>query len=338
MVVRASRVAGGQGGQQGGQQGQGAHGLFDQCQSRERSTREFGERSGRRSVITWHSSPRTTTFSSVRDHFRSEFRTSVDTQPDAGIQVGMAILSDIEAFFFIQAAQGDRRVQHHVCSESDTVQRSDWQRSLTRPRVIWSLARFRLSVLGAVGFQPDHPAIPDGINLTVVAVISADRRYVRLSLAPHFQQLIEVQTFTQVNCVAEPAIGGGGWWRAGRWWLRWRRSVAAAVAAAVSLASAASAAASAVAVRVAVVGGGGGQGGGQQGQQGQAGWWFSPGTVQLPVISTISVSTTVSVPDGGTVLLGGVKRLQGRPQHGWRADSEQDPLHQPTVQEQRGWP
>ena len=31
-------------------------------------------------------------------------------------------------------------------------------------------------------------------------------------------------------------------------------------------------------------------------------------TVQLPIIATTSVSTVVSVPDGGTILLGGVKR------------------------------
>src|SRR3954468_15089510 len=33
-------------------------------------------------------------------------------------------------------------------------------------------------------------------------------------------------------------------------------------------------------------------------------------TVQLPSFSFVSVVTTVSVPDGGTVLLGGIKRLQ----------------------------
>jgi general secretion pathway protein D len=32
-------------------------------------------------------------------------------------------------------------------------------------------------------------------------------------------------------------------------------------------------------------------------------------TVQLPTFEVISISTTVSVPDGGTVLLGGIKRL-----------------------------
>jgi general secretion pathway protein D len=32
-------------------------------------------------------------------------------------------------------------------------------------------------------------------------------------------------------------------------------------------------------------------------------------TVQLPIIATTSVSTVVSVPDGGTILLGGIKRM-----------------------------
>ena len=40
-------------------------------------------------------------------------------------------------------------------------------------------------------------------------------------------------------------------------------------------------------------------------------------TVQLPTFSFTTVSTTVSVPDGGTVLLGGIKRLrEGRNESG----------------------
>ncbi len=40
-------------------------------------------------------------------------------------------------------------------------------------------------------------------------------------------------------------------------------------------------------------------------------------TVQLPSFSFVSVTTTVSVPDGGTVLLGGIKRLsEGRNEFG----------------------
>jgi len=40
-------------------------------------------------------------------------------------------------------------------------------------------------------------------------------------------------------------------------------------------------------------------------------------TVQLPTFEVIAVATTVSVPDGGTVLLGGIKRLsEGRDEFG----------------------
>ncbi|HAB10903.1 MAG TPA: hypothetical protein DCE47_04350 [Planctomycetaceae bacterium] len=52
--------------------------------------------------------------------------------------------------------------------------------------------------------------------------------------------------------------------------------------------------------------GGGGMGGGGMG--GGAGGGSL--TVQQPVQAVLNVTTTVSVPDGGTVLLGGVKRLK----------------------------
>ena len=53
------------------------------------------------------------------------------------------------------------------------------------------------------------------------------------------------------------------------------------------------------------------QPGGQQGQQGQnGGGGLGTTTIQQPVVEQVTVTTTVSVPDGGTVLLGGVKRLR----------------------------
>ncbi len=40
-------------------------------------------------------------------------------------------------------------------------------------------------------------------------------------------------------------------------------------------------------------------------------------TVQLPVLAVTTVNTTVSVPDGGTVLMGGIKRMsEGRTERG----------------------
>jgi hypothetical protein len=61
-----------------------------------------------------------------------------------------------------------------------------------------------------------------------------------------------------------------------------------------------------------VGGQGGGQVGGQAGGQagGQGGGAVGTTTIQQPVFEVVNVTTTVSVPDGGTVLLGGIKRLR----------------------------
>ena len=56
-------------------------------------------------------------------------------------------------------------------------------------------------------------------------------------------------------------------------------------------------------------GGGGFGGGGQQGGQ-RGGGASGSVTVQQPVQNIVTVDTVVSVPDGGTVLLGGVKSLK----------------------------
>jgi len=58
------------------------------------------------------------------------------------------------------------------------------------------------------------------------------------------------------------------------------------------------------------------QGGNQGGNQGQ-GNTNQGAAVQQPIITMFSVQTSVSVPDGGTILMGGVKRLnEGRKEYG----------------------
>lgn len=49
---------------------------------------------------------------------------------------------------------------------------------------------------GAIGFQPTITTISDGVGLSAMAVVTGDRRYVKMSLAPLFQQVIEVNSFT----------------------------------------------------------------------------------------------------------------------------------------------
>ena len=59
---------------------------------------------------------------------------------------------------------------------------------------------------GAVGFQPVIQTLPAGTQMSVTAVVSHDRRYVRITASPSFTGVGNVQTFT----FAGSAGGGGG--------------------------------------------------------------------------------------------------------------------------------
>ncbi|HZZ74148.1 MAG TPA: hypothetical protein VFE24_17980 [Pirellulales bacterium] len=184
---------------------------------------------------------------------------------------GFAILSDIEAYFLVQAAQGDNRsnilqapkvtlFNGQQAFVSDTTQRP-----------------FVISVVPVVGDfaaaqQPIIVVLSEGTSLTVQAVVSADRRFVRLTVVPFFSQIGDVQTFTF-------------------------EGTSSTTKASSSTNDATS---------------------GNQTAQNANDTQVNQGTtVQLPTFSFVTVTTTVSVPDGGTVLLGGIKRLsEGRNESG----------------------
>jgi hypothetical protein len=52
---------------------------------------------------------------------------------------------------------------------------------------------------GAVGYRPTITVIPEGAQFFSNAVISADRRYVRVSPSPSFTLITEVYTFNFVS-------------------------------------------------------------------------------------------------------------------------------------------
>ena len=60
---------------------------------------------------------------------------------------------------------------------------------------------------GAVGYRPQLSIIPEGAIFSTTGVVSADRRYVRISPTPIFSQIIEVFTF---NFVSGNTAGGTG--------------------------------------------------------------------------------------------------------------------------------
>ncbi|MCH8044392.1 MAG: VWA domain-containing protein [Planctomycetes bacterium] len=66
----------------------------------------------------------------------------------------------------------------------------------------------------AVGFQPVIIWLPEGANFAATAVISADRRYVRITSLPFFSQIGEVRTFNfatgETTTEGDDDDGGGG--------------------------------------------------------------------------------------------------------------------------------
>lgn len=65
---------------------------------------------------------------------------------------------------------------------------------------------------GSVGFQPVLTNIREGVSLNASAVVSGDRRYVRIGVSPRFSSLTDVFTFSFVNSGGNPNrnAGGGG--------------------------------------------------------------------------------------------------------------------------------
>ncbi len=176
---------------------------------------------------------------------------------DGGLSLGLAFLSDIQVFMFLEAAQGDRRAN-----------------TMQAPRVtvfngqLATLAVFDSQPFitnispafagdGQLFFIPVQIPIPVGTNIFVQPVVSADRRFVRMSINTNMQNLISANNPITVQVPLIPSLLFGP-----------NNSVV----------------------------------GGEPAQLFQI-------VLQQPVVSTINVQTTVAVPDGGTVLLGGLKAL-----------------------------
>jgi len=194
----------------------------------------------------------------------------------AGASLGFAILSDIEAYFFITAAQGDKRSN---VLQAPKVTLFNGQQAYISDT---SQSPFVISVIPVVGDfaaaqQPVIVVLSEGTFMTVQAVISNDRRFVRLTVVPFFSSIGEVNTFqfTGSTTTTTDSTRSGLFAAATDADKLWNDTSDS-----VSVAS-------------------------------------SGTTVQLPTFSYVTVTTTVSVPDGGTVLLGGIKRLsEGRSEFG----------------------
>jgi hypothetical protein len=82
--------------------------------------------------------------------------------------------------------------------------------SVAPNRPLDALARRALFGAGAVGYMPIIVTLPEGRTMTATAVVSADRRYVRIGVAPTFSDVPRVTTFTFAGASEETGGGAGG--------------------------------------------------------------------------------------------------------------------------------
>lgn len=190
--------------------------------------------------------------------------------------IGFAILSDIEAFFFLQAAQADNRSN---IMQAPKVTMFDGQLASIQDQTQRPFVTSIIPVVGdfAVAQQPVIVVLNEGTQLDVQGIVSPDKRYVRLTLVPFFSQIGDVDTFT----------------------FEGRRTSRNSSRATTDT-----------------------DGDGDIDEddiieEDEEEEIVEGTTVQLPTFAVTTVQTTVSVPDGGTILLGGIKRLaEGRVERG----------------------
>ncbi|HZV04506.1 MAG TPA: hypothetical protein VE999_05400 [Gemmataceae bacterium] len=177
-----------------------------------------------------------------------------------GLTMGLAFLSDIQVFLFMEAVAGDTRAN---VMQAPKITLFNGQTSLI---AINDFQFFTVGVqvvnggFGQLLYNPVTTLVPLNITMTLNAVISGDRRFVRMSIAPSLANIVngEVNLFPVVTPIF-PLFDG-------------------------------------TATGQPVV--------------------FTQ-FVQQPHLTRVTVNTTVAVPDGGTVLMGGLKRLsEGRNEYG----------------------
>ena len=190
--------------------------------------------------------------------------------PGSAASFGFAILSDIEVFFLLNAVKGDARTN---VTQAPTVTMFNGQVATVNDGALVPFVTSVIPVVGdfAVAQQPVITLLPEGASLNVQATVSNDRKSVRLSLVPFFSQITEVQTFTFDGSTSTQ-----------------RASDNSLLDDLIGLATTGETDGEEDPVELETT------------SQGV--------TVQLPTLGFTSVSTVVSVPDGGTILIGGVKR------------------------------
>ncbi len=101
-----------------------------------------------------------------------------------------------------------RRPSVRATAMTPSARRAGRRFSQSRRELAGTQDRENAVLAGAVGFSTGITVIPEGVNMGATAVISPDRRYVRITASPAFTNITDVFTFSFMNN-GGPATGGG---------------------------------------------------------------------------------------------------------------------------------
>jgi len=108
----------------------------------------------------------------------------------------------------VQMAVGRQILAQQLAAAADPQAAASLALSRQRQGNNNGFAPFPFLRAGAVGYQPVIQTLPEGANMMATAVISADRRYVRISPQPTFSGITEVNVFNFAT--GEGGAGRGG--------------------------------------------------------------------------------------------------------------------------------
>ena len=159
-------------------------------------------------------------------------------------------LDDVQVDFLVEATQADQR---SVTLTAPRLTMSNGQRAFITVSTTTTYVSDLTPVTGANSgaFDPVLSTISDGVLLDVIGVVSADRRYVTLTVQT---QLSDNDLDSNPRTITQEGAAGGG---------------------------------------------GGGIGGGAGNSS------IFTGTIQQPTVTSTQINTTVTIPDQGTIMLGG---------------------------------
>jgi general secretion pathway protein D len=178
-------------------------------------------------------------------------------QPGAGypssgrsMDINASFMDNLEANLLVRATQADQR---SLSLTAPRVTFFNGQRAyVTVARQITFISDLE-PVPDAQGFDPTLGVVQSGVVLDVEGTVSADRRYVTLTLRPSLAEVVEIDSFT---ITGSTEVGGGG--------------------------------------------------GGDDDEEDSDGEVVRfQGEIQAPELELTSIQSTVSIPDRGTLLLGG---------------------------------